>query len=138
VTSEDRDELPLGYVDIETGEGFRAPRPAEAYKGAPDLMAESTALIELGTRRAAGAFDDDEHQERLYLLRRAALADRFALDSPGDEVLVRDAVVTSQALISFDREHGYDMASYDGPDSPEWDPSARPYVRACYSVWGWE
>ncbi|MFE2749610.1 hypothetical protein ACFXKX_35720 [Streptomyces scopuliridis] len=86
--------------------------------GAPDVVHEAAELMRISTRlqvEAAEAssrdepLDPDEHAGRLYLLRRAALADRA---------------------------HGT-HAGPIGPGAIEWDPSARPYVRQEYDAWGW-
>lgn len=140
--------------DPKTGDGFEAPRPEEVYAHAPDMLRESADLMRVATARQVEAaaqaakgesldrhlygdpakFEDEEHHqehERLYLLRRAALADRLAIEWPAEEPFLRDAVQTSQALIAFDRKHPHLAPGPIGPNSPEWDPSARPYVRQC-------
>lgn len=129
--------IAAGYVDPETGAGFEAPPPEQAYRVAPGIAQEALELA-LAVVDPSGDPDVDEEQERLVLLRRAALADRVHLDHPGNERLGRDAVRLSQMLLAFDRERPHCApVGVAGPDSPEWDPSARPYVRACYEAWGW-
>ncbi|MFF3159856.1 hypothetical protein [Streptomyces sp. NPDC057910] len=144
--------VPAG-PDPKTGDGFAAPRPEEAYANAPELLREAAEVMRLGTAltvqaaHAARAIDrrsDDAPgsnglaRERVYLLRRAALADRLAIEWPAEEPFLRDAMETSQALIAFDRRHPrFVPPGIEGPRSPEWDPSARPYTRACYTAQGW-
>ncbi|GAA1377240.1 hypothetical protein ACFPK5_00335 [Streptomyces beijiangensis] len=124
-----------------TGEGFDVPTPEVAYMGAPDVAEETTDLMRVSTHLADAYVrgetgSPDEYAGRLYLLRRAALADRLALQHPDVEDFQRDAVRLSQELAQYDREHNT-HAGPIGPGSPEWDPSARPYVRQEYDHWGW-
>jgi hypothetical protein len=114
-----------GYTDPATGAGFDAPAPAAAYANAPDVLNEGASLLRESTLRSVGELDDDPGRERDYLLRRAALADRMALDGQFEHA----AVQTSQALADWDRRHPEHVRGPIGPGSPEWDPSARPYVR---------
>ncbi|MFH8343126.1 hypothetical protein [Streptomyces sp. AM6-12] len=94
------------------------------------------------TRRASTAsiagepYEPDEHQERLYLLRRAALADRLSIAYPDVEDFVTDAAQLAHRLAEFDREHDTHGGPH-GPGAIEWDPSHRPYVRQEYDHWGW-
>ncbi|WP_331718161.1 hypothetical protein OG565_33980 (plasmid) [Streptomyces sp. NBC_00138] len=119
-----------GHTDPATGEGFDAPTPAAAYgDGKLDVLREGAALLRESTRRSVGELDDDPGRERDYLLRRAALADRMAVDAPGDDQFEHDAVGTAEALLAWDRRHPEQVRGPIGPGSPEWDPSARPYVR---------
>ncbi|MEU6284993.1 hypothetical protein [Streptomyces sp. NPDC047028] len=132
-----------------TGEGFDAPSPEVAYMGAPDVVHEAAELMEISNRLQAEAaeasvrdepLDPDEHAGRLYLLRRAALADRLSLAHPEVEEFLTDAVQLSQKLAQYDRAHGT-HAGPIGPDAIEWDPSHRPYVRQEYDreeMWGTE
>ncbi|WP_326655634.1 hypothetical protein [Streptomyces sp. NBC_01750] len=128
-----------------TGEGFNAPSPEVAYMGAPDMVEELLALTRIATRLQAEAadasahgepYEPDEHAGRLYLLRRAALADRLSLAHPEVEEFLTDAVQLSQNLARFDREHDTHVGPH-GPSSIEWDPSARPHVRQEYDHWEW-
>ncbi|MFF3460461.1 hypothetical protein ACFYXH_40525 [Streptomyces sp. NPDC002730] len=128
-----------------TGEGFNAPSPEVAYMGAPDMVEEAADLTRIATRLQAEAadasihgepYEPDEHAGRLYLLRRAALADRLSLAHPEVEEFLTDAVQLSQNLARFDREHDTHVGPH-GPSSIEWDPSARPYVRQEYDHWEW-
>jgi hypothetical protein len=128
-----------------TGEGFDAPSPAVAYKVAPDMLSEAASLTELSERlqveaatasMAGEPYEPDEYQERLYLLRRAALADRLSIAYPDVEDFLNDAVQLAHKLAEFDREHDTHEGKY-GPGAIEWDPSHRPYVRQEYDKWGW-
>jgi hypothetical protein len=118
------------HTDATTGAGFDAPTPAAAYgDGQLDVLREGAALLRESNRRAVGDLDDDPGRERDYLLRRAALADRMAVDAPGDDQFEHDAVTTAEALTAWDRQHPEHVRGPIGPGSPEFDPSARPYVR---------
>jgi len=128
-----------------TGEGFDAPLPEVAYMGAPDVVQETAALMKISTRLQAEAaaasvrgepLDPDEHAGRLYLLRRAALADRLSLAHPEVEEFLTDAVQLAHQLTQFDRAHDTHVGPH-GPGAIEWDPSHRPYVRQEYDHWGW-
>ncbi|MEU0743958.1 hypothetical protein [Streptomyces sp. NPDC006134] len=128
-----------------TGEGFDAPTPEVAYMGAPDLLQEAADLTRISERLQAEAsiagqkgepYEVDEHRERLYLLRRAALADRLSLAYPDAEDFLTDAVQLAHQLAEFDREHDTHVGPL-GPSAIEWDPSHRPYVRQEYDHWGW-
>ena len=128
-----------------TGEGFDAPSPEVAYMGAPDMAEEASALLRIATRIEAEqadatalgeTYEPDENHARLYLLRRAALADRLSLAHPGNGEFLDDAVKLSQKMARFDREHDTHVGPL-GPTAIEWDPSARPYVRQEYDRWGW-
>lgn len=124
--------------DPQTGEGFDAPAPSIAYGGAPELLLEAADLLEVCTRltveQGSGAtLDAREHRE--YLLRRAALADRLAIEFPDEDAYLSDAVRLSWELAQFDRQHPHLVAGPHGPMSIEFDPSRRPYVRQEYSTW---
>lgn len=132
-----------------TGAGFDAPTPEVAYMGAPDMAREAAELVHLQTRlqiqtetreaegRQTDEYDEyDEHQAHLYLLRRAALADRLSLDHPGNEEFLSDAAQLAHQLAKFDSEHDTHVGPI-GPTAIEWDPSHRPYVRQEYDHWGW-
>ncbi|NUK09492.1 hypothetical protein HRW18_16065 [Streptomyces lunaelactis] len=120
----------------ETGAGFDAPTPEAAYRVAPDPLQEALALMRISTDLTVAQATGEEG-ERLYLLRRAALADRMAIAEPDVQEYQQDAVELSQALAKFDREHRHLVSGPHGPDSIEWDPSARPYVRQEYDARGW-
>lgn len=119
-----------------TGAGFDAPTPEVAYMGAPDLLIEAAELRLIAAQLQAGTYEPKGSQERLYLLRRAALADRMSLAHPDVEDFLTDAVRLAHALATFDREHGTHKGPL-GPGAIEWDPSHRPYVRQEYDHWGW-
>jgi hypothetical protein len=129
-------------LNPDTGDGFDAPVPAEAYANAPELRREMHEILELGAARdgrRAGMVTmpheaDDITAERVYLLRRAALMDRMAVDDPGPGA--RGAAVKAACqLAEFDREHPHMVAGPHDPSSPEFDPSQRPYVRQEYAAW---
>lgn len=129
-------------LNPDTGEGFDAPLPAEAYANAPELRREMHEVLELGAARDGRCTGmvtippaaDDAAAERVYLLRRAALMDRMAVDDPGPGA--RGAAVRAACLLAaFDRHHVEMVAGPHGPTSPEFDPSQRPYVRQEYAAW---
>lgn len=131
-------------VNPDTGDGFDAPAPSDAYKNAPELRAEMHEVLELGAERdgrRAGMVTvpppseaDAAAAERVYLLRRAALMDRMAVDDPGPGA--RGASVRAAwELAQFDRQHPEKVAGPHGPTSIEFDPSQRPYVRQEYAAW---
>ncbi|MGR3939079.1 hypothetical protein [Streptomyces sp. BRA346] len=121
-----------------------APPPEVAYRAAPDLLREAADLLGIATDLAIAAesglaADEEYHEERerLYRLRRAALADRMAIAHPEDEQHARDAVRLARELAEFDHAHRHLVEGPHGPDETEWDPSWRPYVRQEYDAWGW-
>ncbi|MEH0589816.1 hypothetical protein QA942_39625 [Streptomyces sp. B21-106] len=129
-------------VNPDTGDGFDAPTPSEAYADAPDLRREMREVMELGAvrdgRRAGMVTEppppDAAATERVYLLRRAALMDRMAVEDPGPGA--RGAAVrTAFELAQFDHQHPAMTAGRHGPYSIEFDPSQRPYVRQEYAAW---
>ncbi|WP_017238148.1 hypothetical protein [Streptomyces sp. SS] len=126
--------------DPTTGAGFDAPTPEVAYLSAPKMLSEAAALLDLSARRqaataaavaAGGTYEDPD--ERTYLLRRAALADRLSIEYPDVEDFLTDAVRLAHELAAYDRDHGTGQGPI-GPDAIEWDPSHRPYVRQEYEV----
>lgn len=126
-------------ADPHTGEGFDAPPPAAAYADAPELLAEAAALLRLETALRTGQESPARYRE--YELRRAALADRYALAAdqlhPGGPVAQeaeREAVRAARALAEWDRAHPADIAGPHNPGGIEWDPSQRPYVRQEYAA----
>lgn len=129
-------------VNPDTGDGFDAPTPSEAYAAAPDLRREMREVMELGAVRdgrregvvAEPPAPDAAAAERVFLLRRAALMDRMAVDDPGPGA--RGAAVRAAFdLAQFDRQHPAMTAGPHGPQSIEFDPSQRPYVRQEYAAW---
>lgn len=129
-----------------TGDGFDAPRPEAVYAHAPDLLREAAEVMRIGTElsvRAAAiastmehpvgeivdAFTDgiDVDRARAYLLRRAALADRHAIEWPAEEPILRDAVDTSQDLIRLDRRHR--EFAPPGPPDPAPPSGTPPHAR---------
>ncbi|MEV6424990.1 hypothetical protein [Streptomyces sp. NPDC051662] len=129
-------------VNPDTGDGFDAPTPAEAYADAPDLRREMHEVMELGAVRdgrrdgmvTGPPAPDAAAAERVFLLRRAALMDRMAVDDPGTGA--RGAAVRAAFdLAQFDHRHPELTAGPHGPRSIEFDPSQRPYVRQEYAAW---
>ncbi|MGW5042153.1 hypothetical protein ACWEQK_28750 [Streptomyces parvulus] len=129
-------------VNPDTGDGFDAPTPSEAYADAPALRREMHEVMELGAvrdGRREGAVTgppapDAAATDRVFLLRRAALMDRMAVDDPGHGA--RGAAVRAAfKLAQFDDEHPQLIAGPHGPYSIEFDPSQRPYVRQEYAAW---
>ncbi|MFJ6709277.1 MULTISPECIES: hypothetical protein [unclassified Streptomyces] len=129
-------------VNPDTGDGFDAPTPSEAYADAPALRREMHDVMELGAVRdgrrdgvATGPpAPDAATADRVFLLRRAALMDRMAVDDPGPGA--RGAAVRAAfELAQFDRQHPQMTAGPHGPMSIEFDPSQRPYVRQEYAAW---
>ncbi|MEU2380385.1 hypothetical protein [Streptomyces misionensis] len=128
-------------VNPDTGDGFDAPTPAEAYADAPDLRREMREVMELGAIRD-GRRDgvvtvpppDAVAADRVYLLRRAALMDRLAVEDPGPGA--RGAAArAAYELAQFDHRHPAMTAGRYGPQAIEFDPSQRPYVRQEYAAW---
>jgi len=129
-------------VNPDTGDGFDAPTPAEAYADAPDLRREMREVMELGAIRdgrrdgvvAEPPPSDAAAAERVYLLRRAALMDRMAVEDPGSGA--RGAAArAAYELAQFDHRHPAMTAGRYGPLAIEFDPSQRPYVRQEYAAW---
>ncbi|MEV7148277.1 hypothetical protein AB0O05_17465 [Streptomyces sp. NPDC093084] len=129
------DTSPCGVEDIGT------PTPHEAYLHAPDLHREMHRVLALGAERdgrqagpAAPPPADPVAAERAWLLRRAALMDRMALDE-SDPGPVGAAARTAGQLLRYDRHHPGLAA---GPHHPGADPPAatrRRYVRQEYAAW---
>ncbi|MFE9437070.1 hypothetical protein [Streptomyces sp. NPDC006640] len=129
-------------VNPDTGDGFDAPIPGQAYAAAPDLLQEMHDVMALGADRDArrrGVLTvpppaDSALTERIYLLRRAALLDRMAIDDPahGTRGFANKAAFR---LAAFDRDNPRLVAGPHGPMSIEFDPGQRPYVRQEYAAW---
>ncbi|WP_240499074.1 hypothetical protein [Streptomyces prasinus] len=128
-------------VNPDTGDGFDAPTPTEAYANAPNLRREMREVMELGAIRdgrrngvVAEPPSDSAAAERVYLLRRAALMDRMAVEDPGPGA--RGAAArAAYELAQFDHRHPAMTAGRHGPLAIEFDPSQRPYVRQEYAAW---
>ncbi|MFF8592207.1 hypothetical protein ACF061_12295 [Streptomyces sp. NPDC015220] len=122
-------------------EGIGAPPPHQAYANAPDLRREMHQVLALGAERdgrqarpVAGPQVDATAAERAWLLRRAALMDRMAFDSPGPGP-VAAAAETAEQLVLHDRRHPYLVAGPRHPDVITPAPGHRPYVRQEYAAW---
>ncbi|MEU1450305.1 hypothetical protein [Streptomyces mirabilis] len=128
-------------VTPNTAEAIDAPPPHVAYANAPDLRREMHRVLALGAERdgrrvrtVTGPPVDATAAERAWLLRRAALMDRMALDGPGpgpDGAAAR----TAEQLVLYDRRHPGLVAGPHHPDAITLDPDRRPYVRQEYAAW---
>ncbi|WP_326793171.1 hypothetical protein OHA79_39600 [Streptomyces sp. NBC_00841] len=128
-------------VTPNSGEGIGAPPPHEAYANAPDLRREMHQVLALGAERdgrqarpVTGPLVDATAAERAWLLRRAALMDRMALDDPGPGP-VAAAAETAEQLVLYDRRHPDLVAGPHHPDAITLVPSHRLYVRQEYAAW---
>ncbi|MCW7940849.1 hypothetical protein AAW14_00465 [Streptomyces hygroscopicus] len=124
-----------------TAEAMAAPTPREAYANAPDLRREMHQVLALGAERDGrqartvnGPPVDATAAERAWLLRRAALMDRMALDDPGPGPSGA-AAQTAVQLVLHDRRHPDLVAGPLHPDAITLDASLRPYVRQEYAAW---
>ncbi|MFE7987139.1 hypothetical protein [Streptomyces shenzhenensis] len=125
----------------DSGEGIGAPPPHEAYANAPDLRREMHQVLALGAERdgrqagpGTGPLADAAAAERAWLLRRAALMDRMALDDPTPGP-VAAAAETAGQLVLHDRRHPGLAAGPHHPDAITLAPSHRLYVRQEYAAW---
>ncbi|MFB6778307.1 hypothetical protein ACFCX0_12940 [Streptomyces sp. NPDC056352] len=128
-------------VTPNSGEGIGAPPPHEAYANAPDLRREMHQVLALGAERdgrqarpVTGPLVDATAAERAWLLRRAALMDRMALDDPGPGPAAA-AAETAEQLVLYDRRHPGLVAGPHHPDAITLVPSHRLYVRQEYAAW---
>ncbi|MFD8754621.1 hypothetical protein ACFV0O_27090 [Kitasatospora sp. NPDC059577] len=117
-----------------TDEGLDAPLPESAYAAALGPAAENTAVTRLQTALRHDGEYPRASLEREFRLRRAALADRLALQSD-DEQDVTEAARTAYELLAFDLTDGRFVLGPAGPGSSTWETSARPYVRQEYERW---
>ncbi|MFG2903320.1 hypothetical protein ACGFZH_40365 [Streptomyces zaomyceticus] len=120
-------------------EPFGAPLPDAAYAAAlpvaeelADVLRLSTALLQTARTGTRVPLAD----ERVLLLKRAALADRLALAAPADTTSQRTALREAHALMVFDVAHRTGRGPV-GPDCAETDAAggARAYVRQEYDAW---
>ncbi|MEU2779817.1 hypothetical protein ABZ646_45135 [Streptomyces sp. NPDC007162] len=128
-------------VTPNSGEGIGASPPHEAYANAPDLRREMHRILALGAERdgrqagpVTGHPVDATAAERAWLLRRAALMDRMALDDPGPGP-VAAAAETAEQLVLYDRRHPDLVVGPHHPDAITLAPSHRLYVRQEYAAW---
>ncbi|MGW1162029.1 hypothetical protein ACWD48_28300 [Streptomyces sp. NPDC002519] len=128
-------------VTPNSGEGTDAPPPHEAYANAPDLRREMRHVLALGAERegrqarpVTGPLVDATAAERAWLLRRAALMDRMALDDPGPGPDAAAAETAGQ-LVLHDRRHPELVAGPHHPDAMTLAPGHRLYVRQEYAAW---
>ncbi|MFF4749456.1 hypothetical protein ACWD5R_21400 [Streptomyces sp. NPDC002514] len=128
-----------------SGECIGAPPPHEAYENAPDLRRELHQVLALGAERdgrqarpvtgpLVGPLADARAAERAWLLRRAALMDRMALDAPAPGPAAA-AAETAEQLVLHDRRHPDLVAGPHHPDAITLAPGHRPYVRQEYAAW---
>ncbi|MEU0819639.1 hypothetical protein [Streptomyces mirabilis] len=130
-------------VTPNTAEAIDAPPPHVAYANAPDLRREMHRVLALGAERdgrrvrtVTGPPVDATAAERAWLLRRAALMDRMALDGPGPGPGPDGAAAqTAEQLVLYDRRHPGLVAGPHHPDAITLDPGRRPYVRQEYAAW---
>ncbi|MER7185182.1 hypothetical protein ABT404_37960 [Streptomyces hyaluromycini] len=123
------------------GEAIGAPPPHEAYANAPDLRREMHQVLALGAERdgrqagpVTGPLVSGRAAERAWLLRRAALMDRMALDDPGSGP-VAAAAQTAEQLVLHDRRHPDLVSGPHHPDAITRAHSHRLYVRRAYAAW---
>lgn len=128
-------------VTPNTGEDVDAPPPHEVYANAPDLRREMHQLLALGAERdgrqartVTGRPVDAAVAERAWLLRRAALMDRMALESPGPGP-AGAAAQTAEQLLRHDRRRPDLVAGPCRPDTITLGPNCRRYVRQEYAAW---
>lgn len=117
------------------------PSPHQTYEHAPDLRRELHQVLALGAERdgrqarsVTGPPTDAAVAERAWLLRRAALMDRMALNDPSPGP-VGAAVQTAEQLVLHDRLHPHLVAGPNQPDAMGCDSSHRGYVRQEYTAW---
>ncbi|WP_055590161.1 hypothetical protein [Peterkaempfera griseoplana] len=134
------------HVTANSDEAIGAPPPHEAYADAPDLRCEMHQVLAIGAQRdgrqAAGPVTgavtgppvDATAAERAWLLRRAALMDRMALDNPGP-CPVAAAAETAEQLVLHDRRHPGLVAGPHPPDAFALASDRRRYVRQEYAAW---
>lgn len=117
---------------------FEGPLPDEAYAGAPLLVDELEDVLQLSAAllQAVRTGAEDTADERVLLLRRAALADRLALAAPHDSTAQHRAIRAAHVLMTFDVVHHTGRGPY-GADSIEADGAGGPraYVRQEYVSW---
>ncbi|QNA74180.1 hypothetical protein C8250_021735 [Streptomyces sp. So13.3] len=124
-------------TDPQTGEGFDAPTPAVAYANAPSITSEISAVLAMVSKRSAErrtGLSAAPVDDREFWLRKAALLDRIALEDHRADTITA-AVEATAPLVALDREHPGLVVGPHHPDSIEWDPSHRPYVRQEYAAW---
>jgi|GEM_PF-5803889 len=117
------------------------PSPHQTYENAPDLRRELHQVLALEAERdgrqarsVTGPPADATVVERAWLLRRAALMDRMALNDPSPGP-VGAAVQTGEQLVLHDRLHPHLVAGPNQPDAIGPDFSHRSYVRQEYTAW---
>ncbi|MFI1202640.1 hypothetical protein ACH4VR_24880 [Streptomyces sp. NPDC020883] len=128
-------------VTPNSGEAIAAPPPHQAYANAPDLRREMHQVLAVGAERdgrrarpVSGPPIDATAAERAWLLRRAALMDRMALDDPGPGPAAA-AAETAEQLVRHDRRHPDLVAGPHHPDTATPAPDHRRYVRQEYAAW---
>lgn len=137
----DRPRPPGEDVPPDTGDEIDAPPPHEAYANAPALRREMHRVLALGAERdgrgprtVADPPADAAVAERAWLLRRAALMDRMALES-ADPGPAGAAAQTAGHLLAHDRSRPDLVAGPHRPDEIPSGQSHRHYVRQEYAAW---
>lgn len=117
---------------------FSGPGPDEAYAGARPLVDELAGVLSLSTvlLQAARTGTEDVADERVLLLRRAALMDRLALAASYDVQAQSRAIREAHVLMTFDVVHHTGRGEF-AADSIEADGAGGPraYVRQEYAAW---
>jgi hypothetical protein len=116
-----------------------APLPDQAYAGGRPVLDELADVLQVMTatlQLAKAGHNVPVPDERLMLLKRAAVTDRLALAAPADVHAQRTAMREALALLVFDGAHDTERGPLS-PDSPEWDAAGGPraYVRQEYQAW---
>ncbi|MEW2624591.1 hypothetical protein [Streptomyces sp. NPDC048106] len=132
---------PAEDVPSDVGDGIGVPSPQEAYANAPDQRREMHQVIALGAERdgrrvgsVAGPPADAAVAERAWLLRRAALMDRVALETPGPGP-AGAAARTAEEILRYDHRHPDLVAGPLRPDAITPGGGLRLYVRQEYAAW---
>ncbi|MGW2936480.1 hypothetical protein ACWDA7_32555 [Streptomyces sp. NPDC001156] len=128
-------------MDVTPNSGEDIGAPHKAYANAPALRREIHQVLALGAERdgrqarpVTGPPVDATAAERAWLLRRAALMDRMALDDPSPGP-VAAAAETAEQLVLHDRRHPDLVAGPHHPHAIRLARSRRLYVRQEYAAW---
>ncbi|MFD5899638.1 hypothetical protein [Streptomyces sp. NPDC060366] len=117
---------------------FDGPGPEEAYAGALPLDGELADILQLSTAllQAVRTGTEDVGDERVLLLKRAALTDRLALAASYDIEAQSRAIREARILMTFDGVHHIGRGEF-AADSIEVDGAGGPraYVRQEYAAW---
>ncbi|WP_053666753.1 hypothetical protein [Streptomyces sp. MMG1121] len=123
------------------GEDIDASFAQKAYADAPDLRHEIHQVLALGAERdgrrpraVTTPPIDAATAERAWLLRRAALMDRIALEDSNFGP-AKAAAQTAEQLVLHDRRHLHLAAGPHRPDAVTIPVDQRLYVRQEYAAW---